>query len=373
MIEMAEKAGLDLYHGSGNGFDKFDFSKLKEGEGGNAFGAGAYLTDEKKVAEYYKNMLADEYHLGGNPIDSKTDEGFMLRIATDLKSKGYSKDEIKSSLMDRAITSSRNMDDIEKFNRLKAAIPKAIDNYDNLSKGYLYKVNVDIGDHNTLDWNQPYSNQSEGVKKILDEIGFGNYQDPKEILKSLGNGKVDDPSAAKKLSDYGIKAIKHDTISGAERKGGAKNYAVLDPSILKIMERNGEKIAGAAAIGGIGGGATLMATPQNSYADSLHDVVMKAKPTTKEIMDAQRKREDYLKQIEMLNRDDNAIQAPQSNAALSVASGMEKYNKERKKRLNPVIDFVLPAGELPVEYMQKIGYGDDITFKDRLNAVLGML
>ena len=129
----------------------------------------------------------------------------------------------------------------------------------------------------------------------------------------------------------------------------------------------------AATIGGIGAGAALTATPQNSYADSLHDVVMKAKPSTREIMDAQRKREDYLKQIEMLNRDDNAIQAPESNAALSIASGMDKYNKERKKRLNPVLDFVLPAGELPVEYMTKIGYGDEITFKDRLNAVLGML
>ncbi len=145
--------------------------------------------------------------------------------------------------------------------------------------------------------------------------------------------------------------------------------AAFDPA----KKESSNLLAGSATIGGIGGGAALMATPQNSYADSLHDVVMKAKPATREIMEAQRKREDYLKQIEMLNRDDNAIQAPQSNAALSVASGMDRYNKERKKRLNPVLDFVLPAGELPVEYMTKLGYGDEITFKDRLNAILGML
>lgn len=145
--------------------------------------------------------------------------------------------------------------------------------------------------------------------------------------------------------------------------------AAFDPA----KKDSSNLLAGAATIGGIGGGAALMAAPQNSYADSLHDVVMKAKPSTREIMDAQRKREDYLKQIEMLNRDDNAIQAPESNAALSVASGMDKYNKERKKRLNPVLDFILPAGELPVDYMTKLGYGDEITFKDRLNAVLGML
>lgn len=145
--------------------------------------------------------------------------------------------------------------------------------------------------------------------------------------------------------------------------------AAFDPA----KKDSSNLLAGAATIGGIGGGAALMAAPQNSYADSLHDVVMKAKPSTREIMDAQRKREDYLNQIEMLNRDDKAIQAPQSETALSIADAMNRYNKGRKKHLNPVLDFVLPAGELPVEYMQKIGYGDDITFKDRLNAVLGML
>lgn len=132
-------------------------------------------------------------------------------------------------------------------------------------------------------------------------------------------------------------------------------------------------LAGAATVGGVGAGAALTAAPQKSYADSLHDMVAKAAPTTREIMEAQRKREDYLATIDSLNRDDKAIQAPSSQAAVDISGAMNSYNKTRKKIVNPVLDAILPAGELPSEYFQKIGYGDEVTLKDKILAVLGVL
>ena len=46
-------AALTAYHGSRHAFDRFDSSKIGEGEGAQAFGFGLYFAESKGVAEYY--------------------------------------------------------------------------------------------------------------------------------------------------------------------------------------------------------------------------------------------------------------------------------------------------------------------------------
>lgn len=335
MIEMAEKAGLDMsesarmarakdmgwdvenkiYHGTDKDFDQFKTEKIGSGSGAQTEGWGIYFSGSKKNADRF----------GGNVKEIVMPEYFNGRFLNyDLK-----------------------------FSDQPDYIKKIFPEYRYLPDGH------------------PRAGQERTGQEIYSQI----------VKESNGSSQ----GTSKYLGRLGIVGAKFRAGKDLHaRDKDANNFVIWDQDALNDLRQSNaafdpEKIdspnlfAGAATIGGIGGGAALMATPQNSYADSLHDVVMKAKPTTREIMDSQRKREYYLNQIEMLNRDDNSIQTPQSNAALSVASGMDKYNKERKKRLNPVLDFILPAGELPVDYMTKLGYGDEIAFKDRLNAVLGML
>ena len=325
MIEMAEKAGLDMsdaarmarakemgfddktyYHGTNQNFEEFDPSKFKGRSTtrvGSEVNVNKYpaFAENERVSEFFANK-------------ARTPPGVLYPGSKIIPTK------------------------------LKMENPLIVD----MNK---------VPDHLRFESQKAYDSDS-----IVHDIALIKEQSLKKAIDGGNDGVIF-------KNGYDFRPYSGDIVFPLKMENIRSVDAAFDPA----KKDSSNILAGAATIGGIGAGAALTAAPQKSYADSLHDVVAKAEPTTREIMDAQRKREEYLKQIDMLNRDDNSIQTPQSNAALSVASGMDKYNKERKKRLNPVLDFILPAGELPVDYMTKLGYGDEIAFKDRLNAVLGML
>ena len=52
------KKGFTVYHGSPNVFDKFDISKLGEGEGTNDYGKGLYFSENEDVARAYRDALS---------------------------------------------------------------------------------------------------------------------------------------------------------------------------------------------------------------------------------------------------------------------------------------------------------------------------
>ena len=233
-----------------------------------------------------------------------------------------------------------------------------------LSMNVLKKEYPDASEDQLDDLYRMAAEDKQASSNPLEDFGYDDADASWEAQRLRGRiAEAHDFDAVAMNDEYGTSYL---IPAGSKAR---KIDAAFDPA----KKDSSNILAGAATIGGIGGGAALMATPQNSYADSLHDVVMKAKPTTREIMDSQRKREDYLNQIEMLNREDKAIQAPQSETAISIADAMNSYNKGRKKHLNPILDLILPAGELPSEYMQKIAYGDEVTMADRIQAVLGAL
>jgi len=121
---------ITLYHGSNNKFDTFDMAKSGTGEGADLYGKGAYLTDNKDLADFYakavsKKDFVDRYTMDGplgteNPVykpnadnlaakkavvnefiannlkifdvsTQKVDESLIRAIAKDLESRGFSK------------------------------------------------------------------------------------------------------------------------------------------------------------------------------------------------------------------------------------------------------------------------------------------
>lgn len=206
------------------------------------------------------------------------------------------------------------------------------------------------------------------INDFAEKDPYGYYE-----LGALENGL----SSAKK---EGFEGVNIDFSGMPNIYGSKQNVRVaFDPKNIRSVnaafdpakKESSNLLAGAATVGGIAGASTLAGAPQKSYADTLHDIVMSTKPTTREIMDAQKKREDYLAKIEALN--DAKISSPDSNSAIDMANFSGEYNKYRKQHVNPVLDMLLPFGELPQEYFEKIGYGDEITMGDRINAILGIL
>lgn len=205
----------------------------------------------------------------------------------------------------------------------------------------------------------------------LEDHGFSNISDASWEGQRL-RGKIaaeHDFDAIAMKDEYGTSyLIPHGTKA-------RKKEAIFSP-----LEKDSSNIlAGIAGVGGVGLAASV--APSDSYAEeqkpasfvnSLHNMVMQAEPTSREILIAQRRREDYLAKIDQLNKQDKSVQVPQSNMASKAADYAARYNQARKEKLAPGLDLVLPVGELPEDYLRKLSYGDEVTLSDRMKAGLGM-
>lgn len=67
------------------------------------------------------------------------------------------------------------------------------------------------------------------------------------------------------------------------------------------------------------------------------------------------------------------IGAPQNPRLAAMADMAGQYNQQRQQRTPHALDFILPAGEMPEEYLRKLGYGQNIGWPDRIGAILGLL
>lgn len=69
----------------------------------------------------------------------------------------------------------------------------------------------------------------------------------------------------------------------------------------------------------------------------------------------------------------DTIEAPKREWAARAAHWLRGYNKARGERLAPVLDILLPAGELPADLMDKIAYDDERSVMDYAKATLEAL
>lgn len=216
-----------------------------------------------------------------------------------------------------------------------------------------------------------YPDASEDQIDDLYKMAAEDKQVSNNPLEDFGYDDADASWEAQRLR--GRIAAAHDFDAVAMNDEYGTSYLIpagskarkIDAAFDPAKKDSSNILAGAATIGGIGGGAALMSAPQNSYADSGQ------KQSAQDVMREQRRREDYLSQIDALNRD--KIQSPISNDAQIASILAGNYNAQRKEKLHPLLDLLLPAGEAPQEYMNKLAYGDKITWADRMKALAGLL
>lgn len=292
---------LTAFHGTPHTIQgKFDISKVGTGEGAQAYGHGMYFAENPKVAEQYQTMAArvepealkynnreilDLY----NKAENAQQRAYRMPNG-ELKNKAIEKANAELSVWEDIMLGKHpqvlkmNVDnampddvwvakqefvknlDLKKFSGLDANI------------GNLYKV--DIPDEyipNMLDFDKPLLEQPENVLKSLKKLNdpyinqalttkpklskdgeyweyMGNtYASKSEALEDAtpqriisgytGLGKTPQ-EVSQTLNNVGIKGVKYlDQFSRTEG-GGTANFVVFDPTDVKILEKNSQKVEG---------------------------------------------------------------------------------------------------------------------------------
>lgn len=176
----------EAWHGSPYTFDRFDLTKIGEGEGAQAYGWGLYFADEKAVAEHYYEKLRDRFE----PIEYKGQPARYTSVVNDplyrvgqiVRAMEDSRRTAKEAIAEHVASYRENAQFFRENGRLGAAA-----NYEQVADAYaalnpddfkggwvdtgkIYKV--EIPDDNYLLWDRPIIEMSTHVQVVLRELGF---------------------------------------------------------------------------------------------------------------------------------------------------------------------------------------------------------
>ena len=228
--------GIRAYHGSPHEFERFSTEHIGTGEGAQAYGHGLYFAENEEVATQYRKALAEQ---GLTPSESLA--------ANVLETKGYGRDKgIKylQSQLDREklgmapLSAQQRQEFTEAIDLLKSNWETPL--------GKTYEVNIKAEREHFLDWDKPLSEQSEHVRKILDEIwGLPSEATQKTMTGSDAYRILEQTQGSDFLRKGGIPGIKY-LDQGSRAEGGTSNFVVFNDALIDIVRKYG--IAAIAAI-----------------------------------------------------------------------------------------------------------------------------
>ena len=268
--------GATAYHGTPHTIKgKFDISKVGTGEGSQAYGHGMYFAENPSVAETYKRAgggLEIKYpkpleELGINPnvvthsmdFDNPLNQG-LGRIAKGLRTVTLDYPDVpvnKSLVKEHFDEYIRLLDD--KYPK-EAAQKKALqdlvakEGYPEIGfGGNLYKV--DIPDEyipKMVKWETPLSEMDEKLASVIKPLQEQLKNQPNPDLfknvKSVGDVIQYSNAIGLKphipLQEAGYKGIRYLDEGSRSAGKGTSNFVVFDPTDVKILEKNSQKVEG---------------------------------------------------------------------------------------------------------------------------------
>jgi hypothetical protein len=280
----AARQGIRAYHGSPYSFDEFSTSQIGTGEGAQAYGRGLYFAESEDVARQYKNNLSrlrKEATIGGEPIDDP-----VLRAAIEITSFDDGTVDIGEAIKfaeDNARVSSgkSSLAWQAAADKMRGVNPNEV-RVNN--PGRMYEVNIDANPDELLDWDKPLSEQSELVRKAVNDMGLSKAPNIKEnpnFPDDFGMLPTDDPMGSELLSRSaqknwakmdqpgygeapfkaaGIKGIRYKDGFSRGSEGGSSNYVIFDDRLISIAKKYGVSILIAAKI------AEGIITPEEAQA-----------------------------------------------------------------------------------------------------------
>lgn len=260
-----EMAMVEAYHGSPHQFDAFDMGKIGTGEGAQAYGHGLYFAENQKVAEQYAKMGVQWVDKDGNKL--QTGNQYRVRIHAEKEQfLDWDKDLSATESGKRALTELET-----KHPELFEALEDLLDSRDqpsirDLTGTQLYQLLGKWASEDSLpgvkgDGSNLKAEASEFLKnlgipgiKYLDQ-GSRNIEMPEQLAKR----REDLLSEVTKLTDKGIDSLSKEEMARASEidkeliditsqyqdhraKQQSYNYVIFDPSIIEIVDRNGEAI-----------------------------------------------------------------------------------------------------------------------------------
>lgn len=266
--------GIRAFHGSPFEFEKFDVSKIGTGIGKQMRGYGLYFTKSEKKARSYKKDRPEYIKIGDEVIYKDGKQVSQIKDPD-------TRDLVFMNMGDMNQTIKKLQDDIQKEKNvmeqvgdtLKPYSRRAIAHLEGLlekakqlkplvkskSQGKVYEVDISAQSDELLDFNKPFSEQSDAVLNKLknapesvrmEMFGYdGTKKVRPEIL--LPNNK----RMAQELDNVGIKGIKYEDANisykskdGKIVKDSSENYVIFDPRIIDIVKTYGVTVPVAGAI-----------------------------------------------------------------------------------------------------------------------------
>ena len=265
--ELIEHYNQLALHGSPNiiNGNRFNLKYVGTGEGGDMFGYGIYLAQDKNVAESYRTagmvhepfiIYSNGEHLNADDLEHKMySASFML---SDDERKIFSAYDFIQHIKDLSYGKFSSINDavddyVDNICFLKRIPKKDTKTRDNIYrlvqpfiptevlpskplKGNLYSADIPE-DFELLDWDAPMSEQPQKVIDALKRSGLYEFDNEtgehlyKRIARDLGGYK----QASMKLNDIGIPGHRY-WDAGSRKKGeGTHNFVIWNTDTLHIL------------------------------------------------------------------------------------------------------------------------------------------
>lgn len=242
-ISRGGKTLLEAFHGSPYQFEKFSTDYIGTGEGAQAYGHGLYFADSEDVARGYREELnklySTEWTLGDERVPAwvveAVDSGRGDSVLADFNKRAAEADAmLAGGTVNQPHLVSAQRDEAERMisviNRLqrgeKATPP-----------GALYRAEIDVSPESLLDWDKPLSEQSEAVKKAVNEsLNIRGTQ----LLNDKKGLTVVGPDGSGK----NIVGIQADTVEDAfDQLTGERIYNLLGDQQIRNLDMNYSPVA----------------------------------------------------------------------------------------------------------------------------------
>lgn len=254
---------IRAFHGSPHDFERFDLSKIGTGEGAQAFGFGLYFAESEAVARVYRDQLGNYDNVvawkGAQPPTPEQQRIIARMSGFDVARNSAPTLQSVQTEITRSINQIRMSEGMPGWDaavaqkqiaklRDELAAAKSLEGQIEVKPpGHLYEVRINAEPEQFLDWDKPLSQQSDGVRKALEAVGyFGEGRRPSEGYRKLasdyGGEYGGKEMASDKLRESGIIGIRYlDQGSRADGKG-TYNYVVFDDTLIEITSKNGEPV-----------------------------------------------------------------------------------------------------------------------------------
>jgi hypothetical protein len=259
---------------------RFDSRKIGTGEGAQAYGRGSYLAESEDLARGYRDQLTKPRVQRAQRLLSNSGNDVDLAIENAKKEI----DRLKSLDLTPETGSSKR-ESLISLQEEKIAELTKLKNTGQMSKGSMYKVNIDADPDELIDWDELIDEQPKKVMDKLQSADWWPYAE--EGIYDIAGARGENPTgadlvrwleqdgqeyAAEALEDLGVKGIKYaDAFTRHKPKDKrSNNYVIFDPRIIEISKKYGISIPLASAV--IAG----TVTPEEAQAVGFGSVVKKS-------------------------------------------------------------------------------------------------